>query len=210
MDKFIMKKIIIGKVWGDLFLYISFRFDYKVNSWFYSNFLFVSSSLTHGGFFTLYSSLWTILILYLLIIWATIWVLVPSDILSGLSVSCDSQGSTVKRFSPHKYGQKVSCRTFNAVVAAFPLDILGHLSVLCSCSAYPYQQSVHGTFSRTTNHLYGPPALVSRGCSHPWPNFLCRYDQNWLLYLLTWALLITFTLLGRLQSLAWALGPLYT
>ena len=32
MDKFIMKKIVLDKVRGDLFLYISFRFDYKVNS----------------------------------------------------------------------------------------------------------------------------------------------------------------------------------
>jgi len=37
-----------------------------------------------------------------------------------LSVSCDSQGSTVQRSSPHKCGQKSSCSTFNAVVAAFP------------------------------------------------------------------------------------------
>ena len=32
IDKFILKKIILGKVRGDLFLYISFRSDYKVSS----------------------------------------------------------------------------------------------------------------------------------------------------------------------------------
>ena len=31
-DRFMLKKIIIGKVGGDLFLYISFSFDYKVSS----------------------------------------------------------------------------------------------------------------------------------------------------------------------------------
>ena len=41
-------------------------------------------------------------------------------------------------------------------VTTFPLDILGHLSVLCSHSAYPYQQSVSGSFSWTADHHYGP------------------------------------------------------
>ena len=35
------------------------------------------------------------------------------------SVSWDSQGSTVQGSSPHKCGQKVSCRAFNAVAVAF-------------------------------------------------------------------------------------------
>ena len=38
----------------------------------------------HGESLILYSSIWTILILYLLIIYATSWVLVPSDTPSGL------------------------------------------------------------------------------------------------------------------------------
>ena len=33
IDWFNLKKIVIGIVWGDQFLYISFRFDYKVSSW---------------------------------------------------------------------------------------------------------------------------------------------------------------------------------
>ena len=32
IDKFMLKKIVLGKVRGDLFLYISFRSDYKVSS----------------------------------------------------------------------------------------------------------------------------------------------------------------------------------
>ena len=40
-------------------------------------------SSIHVRSLTLYSSFWTILILHLLIIWATTWVLVPSDTLSG-------------------------------------------------------------------------------------------------------------------------------
>ena len=37
-----------------------------------------------------------------------------------LSVSCDSQGSTIQGSSLHKCGQKSSCNAFNAVVATFP------------------------------------------------------------------------------------------
>ena len=32
LDRFVVKKIVLGSVRGDQFLYISFRFDYKVNS----------------------------------------------------------------------------------------------------------------------------------------------------------------------------------
>ena len=44
IDKFILKKIVLGKVRGDLFLYISFRSDYKVSSYCYSIFLLVFRS----------------------------------------------------------------------------------------------------------------------------------------------------------------------
>ena len=70
-------------------------------------------------------------------------------------VCLGSQCNTIQESSPH-YSQKVSCKAFNAVIAAFPLDILGHFPVLCSHSAYPYQQSVFGPFSQTTDYLYGP------------------------------------------------------
>ena len=32
LDSFVVKKIVIGTVQGDQFLYLSFRFDYKVSS----------------------------------------------------------------------------------------------------------------------------------------------------------------------------------
>ena len=32
LDRFVVKKIVIGIVQGDQFLYLSFRFDYKVSS----------------------------------------------------------------------------------------------------------------------------------------------------------------------------------
>ena len=44
IDRFMLKKIVLSKVRGDLFLYISFRFDYKVISYCYSVFLLVSQS----------------------------------------------------------------------------------------------------------------------------------------------------------------------
>ena len=33
IDKFKLKKIVFGTIWGDQFLYISLKFDYKYNSW---------------------------------------------------------------------------------------------------------------------------------------------------------------------------------
>ena len=51
-----LKKMVIGKVRGDLFLYISFRFDYKINSYYYNVLLLVSRSLFRGGSLLLYNS----------------------------------------------------------------------------------------------------------------------------------------------------------
>jgi len=56
MSKFIMKKIVLGKVRGDLFLCISFKFDYKVSSRCYNNFpLFFDPSISLPPFFILSS-----------------------------------------------------------------------------------------------------------------------------------------------------------
>ena len=32
LDRFVVKKIVLGTVQGDQFIYLSFRFDYKVSS----------------------------------------------------------------------------------------------------------------------------------------------------------------------------------
>ena len=75
-------------------------------------FLYFSNHFLMVGSLTLYSSIWTILTLHLLIIWVLTWVNVPS---TPFLAFCESiQGS-----SPHKYGQKSSCNIFNAVVVAF-------------------------------------------------------------------------------------------
>ena len=83
-NKFLMRKKVLGRVRGDWFLYIclssiitSLVLDY------YNVSFLIFRSFPHGGSLTLYSSLWTILILHLLIIWAFIWVSVPSDTLFG-------------------------------------------------------------------------------------------------------------------------------
>ena len=49
----------------------------------YSISFLIFRSPSHGGSLTLYSSLWTILTIHLFIIWALIWVPVPSDTLFG-------------------------------------------------------------------------------------------------------------------------------
>ena len=70
-------------VWGGKFPYKSIKTEYKYNFDCYSIFSLFFQSLPHWGSLTLYSSLWTILILHLLIIWALTWVSVPSDTLFG-------------------------------------------------------------------------------------------------------------------------------
>ena len=44
--------------------------------------------------------------------------------------------NTVQRSSPHQCGQENYCNAFNAVVAAFPLDISAFLSFPCSSEIY--------------------------------------------------------------------------
>ena len=63
--------------------YKSITVGYKYNFDCYSILSLFSRSLPHGRSLTLYSSLWIILILYLLVIWALTWVLVPLDTFFG-------------------------------------------------------------------------------------------------------------------------------
>ena len=44
--------------------------------------------------------------------------------------------NTVQRSSPHKCGQESCCDAFNAVVAAFSLDISVFLSLPCTFEVY--------------------------------------------------------------------------
>ena len=50
-----------------------------------------------------------------------------------LSVSCDSQDSTVQRSSPHKCSQKSSCNAFNAVVVVFSQIFWVSFPLVCLC-----------------------------------------------------------------------------
>ena len=56
-------------------------------------------------------------------------------------VSWDDQGSTVQGSFPHKCGQRVSCRAFNAVVATFSWIFPSSHLVPYVHSVYPYQQN---------------------------------------------------------------------
>ena len=68
---------------GGIWSYKSITVGYRYNFDCYSIFALFFRSFPHGRSLTLYNSLWTILILHLLIIWALIWVPVPSDTLFG-------------------------------------------------------------------------------------------------------------------------------
>ena len=55
-----------------------------------------------------------------------------------LSVNDGGLDYIVQRSSPHKCSQKSCCSAFNAVVAAFPLDIFVFLSSLYVSEVYPH------------------------------------------------------------------------
>jgi len=126
-----LEKVILGMVRGDQFLYIHFKFDYRVGSWLLQCFSCDFSIPIHGGSFTLYSSLQTILILHLSIIQAVTRVLVPSDTLSALLWVIVAKAALFKGSSPHKCGQKVSCRVFNAVATTFLRYFLAPILPVC-------------------------------------------------------------------------------
>jgi len=79
------KKIKLNEftVWGGIWSYKSITVGYKSNFDCYSILSLFFWFFPHGMSLTLYSSLRTILILHLLIIWALIWVHVPSGTLFG-------------------------------------------------------------------------------------------------------------------------------
>ena len=56
-----------------------------------------------------------------------------------LSVNGDGCDYTVQESSPHKCGQKNYCSAFNAVVAAFLLDISVFLSFSYAPEVHPYR-----------------------------------------------------------------------
>ena len=83
IDWFQLKRIVLGTVWGDQFLYISNKFDYKSVFWLLQCFSLDFFPPIPLRFLTLYTSPWLIFSLHLLIIQTITWVLVPSDTLSN-------------------------------------------------------------------------------------------------------------------------------
>ena len=91
IDWFELKKIILGKVWENQFIYINIyiylslflKFDYKFSSWLLQCFSLNFSPLFPQGSLALYISLWMILILHLSIFQVTTWVLVSLNTLIG-------------------------------------------------------------------------------------------------------------------------------
>ena len=75
------KKIKLNEftVQGGILSYKSITIGYKYNFDCYNILSLFFWFLSHGRSLTLYSSIWIILILHLLVIWALTWVPVPSD-----------------------------------------------------------------------------------------------------------------------------------
>ena len=73
----------------------------------------------------------------------------PIRHLLWLSVNGDGCNYTIQGFSPHKCGQKSCCSAFNAVVAAFLLDISVFLSSSYAPEVHPYRWTfLEGHLSR--------------------------------------------------------------
>ena len=127
-------------VWGDAILFSSLflRVHATVILFLFSLSLSFFDPLLYGGFFTLYSFLLDhldcILVHHLNLYLSTCLV----KHLLWLSVNGGGWDYTVQGSSPHKCGQKSCCSAFNAVVAAFPLDISIFLSSSYVPEVYPH------------------------------------------------------------------------
>ena len=125
-----LEKIVLGTIRGVEFLYISHKFDYRIGSWLlqcFSRGFFDPPFSLHLSFFIL--SFPFTFALHVLARWLVL-ILIPS---ASLCSNCKADNYC----SDITCGQRVSYRAINMVVAAFFLDILGLLSVLCFCNAYP-------------------------------------------------------------------------
>ena len=138
IDRIMLKKIVIGKVRGDLFLYISFRFDYRVSSYcymFFSQFFDPLLPLLPPSFILSSSFISTLHVLARRLV----LILVPSAPSQNVHVIAVRLKPLFRYHFHINTAREFSCRAFNAMIAAFFLDILRFSSVLCFCNANPYQ-----------------------------------------------------------------------
>ena len=99
MRKFVMKKIICGKVQGDLFLCISFKFDYKVidATVIFTLLSLLPVSLTASSFILFFLFIST----FHVHARRSVWILVPSTLLISPYVVAVRLKSTVQASPPH-------------------------------------------------------------------------------------------------------------
>ena len=140
-DWFYLKKIVFDTVRGDQLLCILLEVDYKYSS----NCYIVSFSILRSPSFRVFFLFYTTFLLssYPPRVGQIVGVdhCPISTFLKSLVVAVRLK-ITVQVSLPHKCGQLVRCRAFNAVVTAFFLDILGFPSILCFCDTYLHQQNL--------------------------------------------------------------------
>ena len=90
----------------------------------------------HGGSLILYSYIWTILILHLLIIWATTWVLVLSDNLSGLLWVEVAKATLFRGFLHINAARVLVVEYLMGETAVFPGIALPPYSSVLTCYTY--------------------------------------------------------------------------
>ena len=125
---------------GGILSYESIIVEYKCNFDCYSILSLFFRSPPHGGFFTLYSSLWAILILHLLIIWALTWVPIPSNTLFGFLWVVVVKSALFRGLLNINTARKVT-ECIQCSVSSFPLDISEFPSSLYVYNAHPYHWS---------------------------------------------------------------------
>ena len=159
----------------------------------------------HGGSLTLYSSVWTILALHLLIIWVVTWVLIPSDTPLGLLWVCVAK-VTLFRGLLHINAARVLAGVHLMGRQQLFLELLYRHTLVClPVVLIFFFRRLHLSVSSSSL----TSALASRGqsCSRRglWAAMISHFLPMWL-----WALAWASDPVREVDSDWWALRPYIT
>ena len=142
--------------------------------------LSIFRSLSHGGSLTLYSSLWNILILHLLIIWASTWVPVPSDTLSDFLWVVVAKVILFRGLPHINEARKVAAmhlmrwQQLSLDIFGFPSFLYVHEACSYHCSFLEGHSNYWNTYLSCIRHIRG--GIPPRTTFH---SFLTHEILNW-------------------------------
>ena len=111
-----------------------------------SFFAFFSPPLSQRGSLTLYSSFWNILIIYLLIIWVSTWVPVPSDTFSSFLWIVVAKVTLFRGLFHINATRKVAAMHLMRWQQLFPRYFWASCLLVCSWSIFLSSQLLGGSF----------------------------------------------------------------